>query len=114
MKDQPMPEAIQGLVHEGSVSPLKNKKTDCHTSTEERNDDHTELEKQKHFDEDFEPRHNVLVYNDGTKLTEEKSFVKDFEPRPNLSVYHDDAGLKEEKSFDKDFEPRPNLSVYQD
>ncbi|GMP38000.1 hypothetical protein CsSME_00009431 [Camellia sinensis var. sinensis] len=36
MKDQPMPEAIEGLIiHRGSVlSPLYDKKTNCRTTTE--------------------------------------------------------------------------------
>ena len=105
MKDQPMPEAIQGLIHQGgSVSPVSNKKRDCHTSTDA---------KEKPFVKDFEPRPNLSAYSDDTKLTGEKSFVKDFEPRPNVSAYGDDAGLKDEKAFVKDFEPRPNVSVYQ-
>ncbi|GFY89680.1 hypothetical protein Acr_06g0016200 [Actinidia rufa] len=130
MKDQPMPEAIQGLIHQGdSVSPVSNKKRDCHTSTDAKEkpfvkdfdprpnvsaySDDTKLTGEKSFVKDFEPRPNISAYSDDTKLTEEKSFVKDFEPRPNVSAYSDDAGLKDEKAFVKDFEPRPNISVYQ-
>ncbi|KAF7126644.1 hypothetical protein RHSIM_Rhsim11G0175600 [Rhododendron simsii] len=138
MKDQPMPEALHGLLPRGSVSPLSTTaKTDCHTSMEATNndqtaktyaedfeprpsatgyhDDSTKLAGEKSFANDFEPRPNVSAYPDDAGLKEKKSFVKDFEPRPNVSAYHDDAGPKgEKKSFVKDFEPRPNISVYDD
>ncbi|XP_058190634.1 organ-specific protein P4-like isoform X2 [Rhododendron vialii] len=137
MKDQPMPEALHGLLPRGSVSPLSTTaKTDCHTSTEATNndqtaktyvkdfeprpsttgyhDDSTKLTGEKSFANDFEPRPNVSAYSNDAGLKEKKSFVNDFEPRPNVSAYPDDAGLKEKKSFVKDFEPRPNISVYDD
>ncbi|CAL5329116.1 unnamed protein product [Camellia sinensis] len=89
MKDQPMPEAIEGLIiHQGSVSsPLSQEKTDCHTTTEAA------------------ANNNQLV-NDSA---EKKAFVKDFEPRP----HHDNEVDLKGKSFVKDFEPRPDLSTYE-
>ncbi|GMP37992.1 hypothetical protein CsSME_00009426 [Camellia sinensis var. sinensis] len=62
IKDQPMLEAIEGLIiHPGSVSsPLSDKKTDCHTKTKAA------------------ANNNKLV-NDSA---EKKAFVKGFEPRP--------------------------------
>lgn len=98
MKDQPMPEAIKGLVRNG-------KTTDCHTT---KNLEH----RGKNFAKDFEPGPNVSVYDNGIKSTKDNSFAEDFEPRPNVSVYDDDSALKGEKSFTEDFEPRPNVSVY--
>ncbi|GMP37991.1 hypothetical protein CsSME_00009425 [Camellia sinensis var. sinensis] len=78
MKDQPMPEAIEGLIiHRGSVSsPLSDKKIDCHTTTEAA------------------ANNNQLV-NDSA---EKKAFVKDFEPRP----YHDNEVDLKGLSFVKD------------
>ncbi|KAL7236768.1 hypothetical protein ACSBR1_019964 [Camellia fascicularis] len=89
MKDQPMPEAIEGLIiHQGLVSsPLSDKKTNCHTTTEAA------------------ANNNQLV-NDSA---EKKAFVKDFEPRP----YHDNEVDLKGKSFVKDFEPRPDISTYE-
>ncbi|KAA8545959.1 hypothetical protein F0562_020590 [Nyssa sinensis] len=117
MKDQLMPEAIQGLIHEGSVLPLSNKKTNCHTektNNDQLADDHNGNAEKKPFVKDFEPRPNVSVYHDGTKLTEDESFVKGFDSTPSATIDQGDGGLKGEKSFVKDFEPRPNVSVYHD
>ncbi|KAJ6906115.1 hypothetical protein NC652_023767 [Populus alba x Populus x berolinensis] len=130
MKDQPMPEAIQGLIRATTSSPVSNEKADCHTfkSNEKDNfvkdfgpqpsatsyDNGIEPAKDKSFSKDFDPKPNVSVYNDGTVVKGERPFAEDFEPRPNVSVYHDDAALKGEKSFPEDFEPRPNISVYDD
>ncbi|KAM7474987.1 hypothetical protein LguiB_022230 [Lonicera macranthoides] len=142
MKDQQMPEAIQGLVNNAA-----NKKSDCHTSVKAETSDKLKGEKSfvkdfeprpnvsaydgddkklskenKSFVNDFEPRPNISSYNNGAGLKggddkklskENKSFVNDFEPRPNVSSYNNGAGLKGEKAFDEDFEPRPNVSVYQ-
>lgn len=104
MKDEAMPEAIQGLIDtRESVSPRSNKKTECHTSA-----------KEKHFVEDFEPRPNISAYHDDEKPEENKDFVKDFEPRPNISAYHNDEKLEENKDFVTDFEPRPDATIYHD
>ncbi|XWS54894.1 hypothetical protein CRYUN_Cryun10bG0129000 [Craigia yunnanensis] len=130
MKDEPMPEAIKGLVRIDAVS-SSNEKTDCHTPTSfeikeekiivedfERPRPNKGDEKKKSFADDFEPRPNLSSYGDDADLKGEKSssYAKDFEPRPNLSAYGDDADLKGEKSssYAKDFEPRSNLSAYGD
>ncbi|KAG6761510.1 hypothetical protein POTOM_034735 [Populus tomentosa] len=129
MKDQPMPEAIRGLIRATTSSPVSNEKADCHTteSNEKNNfvkdfgpqptttshDNGIKPAKDNSFSEDFHPNSQVLIYSDGV-VKGERSSAEDFEPRPNVSVYHDDAALKGEKSFPKDFEPRPNLSVYDD
>ncbi|XP_011048703.1 PREDICTED: organ-specific protein P4-like isoform X1 [Populus euphratica] len=129
MKDQPMPEAIQGLIRATTLSPVSNEKANCHTteSNEKHNfvkdfrqqptatsyDNGIEPAKNKYFSEDSDPKPNVSVYNDGV-VKGERSFAEDFEPRPNVSVFHDDATLKGEKSFTEDFEPRPSISVYDD
>ncbi|XWS54891.1 hypothetical protein CRYUN_Cryun10bG0128700 [Craigia yunnanensis] len=132
MKDEPMPEAIKGLVQIDAVS-SSNEKTDCHTPTSfeikeekiivedfERPRPNKGDEKKKSFADDFEPRPNVSAYGDDANLNEgdekKKSFADDFEPRPNVSAYGNDADLKGEKSssYAKDFEPRPNVSAYGD
>ncbi|XVF01120.1 hypothetical protein REPUB_Repub04eG0060700 [Reevesia pubescens] len=127
MKDEPMPEALEGLVQIDAVSSSSNEKTNCHTPAtsfelkEEKiivEDFERPRPKKKSFADDFEPRPNVSAYGDDDDLKGEKSssFAKDFEPRPNVSAYGDDADLKGEKSssFAKDFEPRPNVSAYGD
>ncbi|XVE66948.1 hypothetical protein DITRI_Ditri08aG0120700 [Diplodiscus trichospermus] len=105
MKDEPMPEAIKGLLRVDAVSST-NEKTDCHTPRG------LEIKEEKIIVEDFEgPRVNVGA----EKKKKTKSFANDFEPRPNASAYGDDADLKGEKSsssFAKDIEPRPNVSAY--
>jgi hypothetical protein len=110
MKDQPMPEAIQGLVHLDSAPSQPTKNANCdHSSMGTRN-------KNQPFAEDFEPRPNISAYNDDDVGREkEKKFVKDFEPRPNLSAYDDDdVGQETEKKFVKDFDPRPDASIHRE
>ncbi|KAH8498326.1 hypothetical protein H0E87_017297 [Populus deltoides] len=102
MKDQPMPEAIHGLIRETTLSSVSNEKADCHT---------TESNEKNNLVKDFGPQPTVTSYDN---VKGERSFAEDVEPRPNVSVYHDDATLKGEKSFQEDFEPGPNLSVYDD
>ncbi|KAL9370871.1 hypothetical protein Peur_036011 [Populus x canadensis] len=136
MKDQPMPEAIHGLIRETTLSSVSNEKADCHTteSNEKNNfvkdfgpqptatsyDNGIKPAKDKSFSKDFhpnshfEPGPNISVYDDGVGLKGKKLSSDDFEPRPNVSVSHDDATLKGEKSFPEDFEPGPNISVYDD
>ncbi|XP_023747581.1 organ-specific protein S2 isoform X1 [Lactuca sativa] len=62
--------------------------------------------------EDFEPRPNILVYDNSAGLKDKKMFPNDFEPRPNVSIYENGASVKGKKMFDEEFEPRPNVSVY--
>ncbi|XP_052311565.1 organ-specific protein P4 isoform X3 [Populus trichocarpa] len=129
MKDQPMPEAIHGLIRETTLSSVSNEKADCHTteSNEKNNfvkdfgpqptatsyDNGIKPAKDKSFSKHFHPNSQLFLYNDGD-VKGERSFAEDVEPRPNVSVYHDDATLKGEKSFQEDFEPGPNISVYDD
>ncbi|XP_020552130.1 organ-specific protein P4-like [Sesamum indicum] len=123
MKDEPMPQVIQGLVDDASkvTSPLSPQKNHCNTTpTNSRtfqptpnlssyNDD-DKLKAQRSFRNDFEPRPSASAYTDASEVKQEKSFVKDFEPRPNLTAYTD----KSDAEKDKDFEPRPNSSAYND
>ncbi|XP_010065392.2 organ-specific protein S2 [Eucalyptus grandis] len=110
MKEEPMPEAIEGLLHVSNsasdqphlTSLPKKKDADCHGDNK--------LEDDKQFAGDFEPRPNISAYGDDAKL-QEKKFAEDFEPRPNISAYGDDTRLKEKK-FVEDFEPRSNISAY--
>ncbi|KAJ7961949.1 Organ specific protein [Quillaja saponaria] len=126
MKEQPMPEAIQGLiVHSNSVSIptdqeanysnnqlVKTFKHKCDQSSAYDGDDNSARSK-NNFVEDFEPRPNLSAYDgDGNGARSKKNFVKDFEPRPNLSAYDgDDDGARSKKNFVKDVEPRPNVSA---
>ncbi|KAI7980212.1 hypothetical protein LOK49_Contig180G00025 [Camellia lanceoleosa] len=78
MKDQPMPEAIEGLIiYRGSMSsPLSDKKTNCHTTTEAAANNNqlvNDSAEKKAFVLDFEPR---LSHNNEVNL-KGKSFVKD-------------------------------------
>ncbi|XP_034927395.1 organ-specific protein P4 isoform X3 [Populus alba] len=125
MKDQPMPEAIQGLIRATTSSPVSNEKADCHTFKSNEKDNfvkdfgpqpsatsYDNVKGERPFAEDFEPRPNVSVYHDDAALKGEKSFPEDFEPRPNISVYDDGVGLKGKKSFSDEFEPRPSVTAY--
>eukprot|EP00258_Populus_trichocarpa_P008344 XP_002313805.3 organ-specific protein P4 isoform X7 [Populus trichocarpa] len=129
MKDQPMPEAIHGLIRETTLSSVSNEKADCHTteSNEKNNfvkdfgpqptatsyDNDIKPAKDKSFSKDVHPNSQLFLYNDGV-VKGERSFAEDLEPRPNVSVYHDDATLKGEKSFPEDFEPNSQLFLYND
>ncbi|KAF3435593.1 hypothetical protein FNV43_RR22684 [Rhamnella rubrinervis] len=121
MKEQPMPEAIHGLVHDSDSALVPKRQR----SNEEKNTNCHEKEVNS-FGDDFEPRPNVSKYHDDDTV---KSFGDDFEPRPNVSQYHDDdtksfvknhendnnvGPYKEAKSFAEEFEPRPNVSIYKD
>ncbi|KAK8490266.1 hypothetical protein V6N11_048192 [Hibiscus sabdariffa] len=127
MKDQPMPEALRGLVRVEAASTGSDGKAHCDTPAgfELKGEKiivedfgHRGTEKKSAFVDDFEPRPNVSAYGDDENLKVKKpsSFAEDFEPRPNVSAYGDDADLKGKKSssFAKDFEPRPNVSAYGD
>ncbi|KAJ1397713.1 Organ specific protein [Sesbania bispinosa] len=119
MKDQDMPEGIQGLVNFNSekktLPAVEGSKHNCDEEPLVKNTQVT-IEK-KVFVEDFEPRPNVSAYeDDDIDAKEKKKVVKDFEPRPNVSAYGDDDknDAKEKKKYVKDFEPRPNVSAYGD
>ncbi|XP_022762312.1 organ-specific protein S2-like [Durio zibethinus] len=137
MKDQPMPEAIEGLIRVDAVSSSSssssNEKTNCHTPTsfelreekiivedfERARPQGDDRKRKPSFADDFEPRPNISAYGDDANLKGKKSsaFTVDFEPRPNVSSYGEDgdAGLKgEKKSFTSDFEPGPNILIYHD
>ncbi|XVE94059.1 hypothetical protein REPUB_Repub01dG0247700 [Reevesia pubescens] len=61
MKDQPMPEAIKGLLHQDPASALD-----------------SDLKKMKHFVNDFDSRHNLIIYHSHPESKEEdKPYVKD-------------------------------------
>ncbi|CAK7329715.1 unnamed protein product [Dovyalis caffra] len=104
MKDQPIPEAIQGLIRADptALPSVSNEKADCHT---------TESNKKKNFVKDFGPEPTASVYDNGIKPKKGKSSSEDFDPRPNMSIYVDGV-LKGHKSVTEDFEPVPNLSIY--
>ncbi|KAL0384104.1 UNVERIFIED_CONTAM: hypothetical protein Sradi_2804700 [Sesamum radiatum] len=123
MKDEPMPQVIQGLVDDVSkvTSPVTSpKKNHCSTTpTNSRtfqptpNDD-DKLKAKGSFRNDFEPRPSATAYTNNDEMEKEKYFLKDFESRPSATAYADNDEMKEGKSFVKNFEPRPNLSAYTD
>ncbi|KAI3446094.1 hypothetical protein Pfo_002759 [Paulownia fortunei] len=121
MKDEQMPELIQGLVDVSKVTSVSIQKNHCRTSTESRSveqrpnisahKDDSKLKEERASKKDFEPMPNISA---GAKPEDKKSFMEEFEPRPNLSAYSDDVKPDDEKSFTENFEPRPNLSAYTD
>ncbi|KAJ4967130.1 hypothetical protein NE237_018979 [Protea cynaroides] len=92
MKDQPMPEVIQGLLLANPES-LPKEKTDCHTPMETQ-----KLEK---FNWDVNLQSSSIIYHGHDENKEDKTPMKDFELNSS-----DPTG--EKKSFEKVFEPRPN------
>jgi len=80
MKDQPMPEAIQGLIRATTLSPVSNEKADCHT---------TESNEKNNFVKDFGPQPTATSYDNGIKPAKDKSFSKDFHPDTQLFLYND-------------------------
>lgn len=121
MKDQEMPEGIQGLLqlksgiqHEKNSNEVQEHvaegfKHKCEESLATSAQVTTE---KKVFSDEFEPRPNISAYDhDDTK--ENKKYMKDFEPRPNISAYNEDIDATK-KQVVKAFEPRPNISAYND
>ncbi|ONH91205.1 hypothetical protein PRUPE_8G098600 [Prunus persica] len=105
MKEQPMPQAIEGLLVDISDSTPK-EKADCHEKVKKP---FVEVDVEV---EEFEPKPNALVYNAVAAKEDKQPFVKDFEPRPNALVYNAFAAKEDKQPFVKDFEPRPNALVY--
>ncbi|KAI3415091.1 uncharacterized protein J3R85_015490 [Psidium guajava] len=109
MKEEPMPKAVEGLLHvinPGSDQPHltsvpEKVEADCHGDNK--------LEDHKQLASDFEPRPDVTAYGNNAKL-KQKKFAEDFEPRPDVTAYGNYAKLKQKK-FAEDFEPRPNVSA---
>ncbi|KAG2703468.1 hypothetical protein I3843_06G130100 [Carya illinoinensis] len=117
MKDEPMPEALQGLLPLDSSPSQPNKNANCHTSMGARNKDQVlveyfELENGKPFVKNFKPRPNYVEYysKDNVGRETEKKYVRDFKPRPNYVEYYskDDVGGQTKKSFVRDFELKSN------
>ncbi|KAG5118376.1 hypothetical protein JHK82_032796 [Glycine max] len=80
MKDQEMPEGVQGLKHKSEESFV--------TSTQVAN------EKKVFSKEEFELRSNILAYEDDDIDTKENTkHMKDFEPRPNILTYNNDEDI---------------------
>ena len=107
MKDQPMPEAIHGLVQLDSSPSKLSKNANCHTSEGAR-----KHKSEKPFDKDFEPRPSVTAYANDVGPETKNKFVKDFEPRPSITAYVNDVGPETKNKFVKDFEPRPSITAY--
>ncbi|XP_061958137.1 organ-specific protein P4-like [Populus nigra] len=108
MKDQSMPEAIQGLVHADPITALSTIKDSEPNPRFWIYDNGVESTRTHFFDKDFETRSGGSIHNDDEG---KKHFAEHFEPRPDVFVNQDDA-LKAEKPFTEEFEPGPNISVY--
>nr|GFB98047.1 hypothetical protein [Tanacetum cinerariifolium] len=63
--------------------------------------------------EEFEPRPNISVYDNGVGLKGKRASEEEFEPRPNISIYENGANLKGTRTSEEEFEPRPNISIYE-
>ncbi|XP_021829931.1 organ-specific protein S2-like [Prunus avium] len=98
MKEQPMPQAIEGLIVDISDSTPK-QKADCHEKVKKP---FVEVE-------EFEPRPNVSSYNDD-ETKAELSSKNNAGPKAKQSF----AAKEDKQPFEEDFEPRPNVSVYND
>nr|AFK47490.1 unknown [Lotus japonicus] len=115
MKDEEMPEGIQGLLQlKSEIKPGKNSEHKCDEEHVVTNNEYI-IEK-KVFTEELEPRSNISAYDDDHVDTKgNKKYMEDLEPRPNLSAYDDDhVDKKGNKKYLEDLEPRPNLSAYDD
>ncbi|KAK6916550.1 Organ specific protein [Dillenia turbinata] len=80
MNDQPMPEAIKGLINQDPATVLSDENEDCHTSSK--------MKKGDWFVREFETRPNVIIYHrhEEPKRT---THTKEIEPRLDTSVFHD-------------------------
>lgn len=74
MEDQPMPEAIQNLVHLDPSPSHVTKNTNCHTPQA--------TNKLDQLVKDFQPRPRDLTFEDEGKL-----FAKEFVPTPDATIY---------------------------
>ncbi|KAE8687051.1 Detected protein of unknown function [Hibiscus syriacus] len=128
MKDQPIPEALEGLVRIEAGSAGSDEKTEYRTPASVEKKEEIVVEdferpcyggdvaglkgKKKTFTGDFELRPSVMSYggNDGGLQQEKKSFTNDFEPRPSVTAYGGNDA--EKKPFTKYFEPRPSVRAY--
>ncbi|KAI5402498.1 hypothetical protein KIW84_050209, partial [Lathyrus oleraceus] len=99
MKDQDMPEEIQGLL---DASNIKNSKTHAKENMGAIGE--------------FEPRPYASAYGDNEiHAKENMGAIGEFEPRPNASAYGDnEIHANENKGATGEFEPRPNISAYGD
>ncbi|KAI5402507.1 hypothetical protein KIW84_050215 [Lathyrus oleraceus] len=98
MKQQDMPQEIQGLLNQ---NPKKNFKT-----LKQFFDDG----KKKKVVKDFEQRPNISAYGKkNVDVKEKNGTIKDFEPRPNISAYGNNE-IDDESM--KDVEPIPSLTKY--
>nr|GEX09474.1 ATP-dependent DNA helicase PIF1-like [Tanacetum cinerariifolium] len=85
---------------------LSSLKSHCHTLEATRTHDKSSNK------EEFEPRPNISIYDNGVGLKGKRASEEEFEPRPNISVYENGASLEGKKASDKEFKPRPNISIY--
>ncbi|XP_073034628.1 uncharacterized protein [Primulina eburnea] len=123
MKDEPMPQFIQGLVGVSKVASVPNNnhqnyKEHCHSSLDRPSaaaDIAADDQKDKvSYTRDFEPEPTASAYTDGVKKGNMISYTKDFEPEPTASAYTDGVKKENKISYTKHFEPEPTLTAYVD
>lgn len=77
MKDQPMPEAIHGLVHSHSDH-SKHKTNKCNENVK------------SNYAQDFKPIPDATAYNNDVGPQEDhKPFAEDFKPKPDVTGYNE-------------------------
>ncbi|XP_075474354.1 uncharacterized protein LOC142505307 [Primulina tabacum] len=123
MKDEPMPQFIQGLVGVSKVASVssnnhQNYKEHCHSSLDRPSaaaDIAVDDQKDKvSYTKDFEPEPTATAYTDGVKKGNKISYTKDLEPEPTATAYTDGVKKGNKNSCTKDFEPEPTATAYTD
>ncbi|XP_061363596.1 organ-specific protein P4-like [Gastrolobium bilobum] len=108
MKDQELPEGIQGLLQLTSEIQTENNpkiQEQLKHKCEEPLVTNTQVTiEKKVFKEDFEPRPSITKYDGDEPLVKVNS---EFEPRPSVTKYDGD-----EPQVSSEFEPRPSLTKY--
>ncbi|KZV17743.1 hypothetical protein F511_01552 [Dorcoceras hygrometricum] len=129
MKEEPMPEYIQGLVGASKVTCTDN-------NNNKRNKGHLHISSQK---TSLDPIPSATAYNDDVKPENDKDVMKDQRhPRfnnlvygnnkhfhissektisdlyPSVTAYADDVKPENDRHFTEEFEPIPNITAYTD
>ncbi|KAJ4716488.1 Organ specific protein [Melia azedarach] len=106
MKDQVMPESIQSLIPDSTVSNI-NVKADCHNSED------LERKMEKSFVKTFEPKADISISDNDVKSHQQKYyFLRNFELMPDLSMYDNGNKQTQGNFFVKDFQLMPDLTIY--
>ncbi|XP_054786849.1 organ-specific protein P4-like [Prosopis cineraria] len=103
MKDEAMPQAIQGVLHDDPM-----------IQSETKPQSHNDLQSnhEEKFIEDFEPRQSATSYNNGDLGTHKEKFTNDFELKPSATSYKNSDFSGQNNKFTKYFEPRHSATSY--